>query len=75
MVANSFNKTWSYGFDSNSVLISFTVSVSLLSTTVHTDAVNDIENNLRANTSSVIPSDYALTEYGFMVSAFQPNSK
>ena len=57
------------------MLFSFTVSVSLQSTTVHTDTVNDIENNLRVNVSSIIPSDYVLTEEGFMVSAFQPNSK
>ena len=75
VVADSFNKTWSYRFDSNSVLFSFTVSVSLQSTKVHIDTVNDIENNLRVNTSSVIPSGYVLTNEGFMVSAFQPNSK
>ena len=75
VVADSFNKSWSYRFDSNSVIFSFTVSVSLQSTTVHTDTVNDIENNLRVNTSSVIPSGYVLTNEGFMVSAFQPNSK
>ena len=75
MVASSHNKTWSYRSDSNTLLLSITVSVSLQSTTVHSDTVNDIENNLRGNTSSVIPSGYVLTNESFMVSAFQPNSK
>ena len=75
VIATSYNKTWSYRSDSNTLLLSITVSVSLQTTTVHTDTVNDIENNLRVNTSSVIPSGYVLTNEGFMVSAFQPNSK
>ena len=75
LVYDTFNKTWSYRSDSNTLLLSITVSVSLQSTTVHTDTVNDIENNLRANTSIVIPTGYVLTNEGFMVSAFQPNSK
>ena len=75
MVTDSYNSTWSYRSDSNTLLLSITVSVSLQSTTVHTDTVNDIENNLRVNTSSVIPSGYVLTNEGFIVSAFQPNSK
>ena len=75
MVADSYNSTWSYRSDSNTLLLSITLSVSLQSTTVHTDTVNDIEHNLRVNTSSVIPSGYVLTNEGFMVSAFQPNSK
>ena len=75
MIDDFYNKTWSYRSDSNTLLLSITVSVSLQSTTVHTDTVNDIENNLRVNTSNVIPSGYVLTDEGFMVSAFQPNSK
>ena len=75
VVTDSFNKTWSYRSDSNTLLLSITVSVSLQSTTVHSDTVNDIENNLRVNTSSVIPSGYVLTNESFMISAFQPNSK
>ena len=75
MIDDFYNKTWSYRSDPNTLLLSITVSVSLQSTTVHTDTVNDIENNLRVNTSSVIPSGYVLTNEGFMVSAFQPNSK
>ena len=75
MVADSYNNTWSYRSDSNTLLLCVTVSVSLQSTTVHTDTVNDIENNLRVNTSSAIPSGYVLTNEGFMLSAFQPNSK
>ena len=75
MVANPHNNTWSYRSDSNTSLLSVTVSVSLQSTTVHNDNVNDIENNLRMNINSVIPSGYVLTNESFMVSAFQPNSK
>ena len=75
VIAASYNKTWSYRPDSNTLLLSVTVSVTLQSTTVHADTVNDIENNLRVNTSSVIPSGYELTNEGFMLSAFQPNSK
>ena len=75
MVTDPYNSTWSYTSDSNTLLLSITVSVSLQSATVHSDTVNDIENNLRGNTSSVIPSGYVLTNEGFMVSAFQPNSK
>ena len=75
LVDNTFNKTWSYRSDSNILLLSITVSVSLQSTTIHSDTVNDIEDNLRVNTSIVIPSGYVLTNEGFMVSAFQPNSK
>ena len=75
MVTDSYNSIWSYRSDSNTLLLSITVSVSLQSTTLHTDTVNDIENNLRVNTSSVIPSGYVLTNESFMVSAFQPNSK
>ena len=75
MVSDSFNKTWSYRSGSNTLLFSFTVSVTLQSTTVHADTVNDIENNLRVNISSIIPSGYVLTNEGFMISAFQSNSK
>ena len=75
MINDFLNKTWSYRSDSNTLLHSITVSVSLQSSTVHTDTVNDIEDNLRVNTSSVIPSGYVLTNEGFIVSAFQPNSK
>ena len=75
VVVDSFNKTWSYRSHSNSVLLSITLSVSLQSATVHNDIVNDIENNLRINASSVIPSEYVLKSGGFMVVAFQPNSK
>ena len=74
-VTESFDKFWSYRSDSTTLLLSIKVSVTLQSTTVHADTVNDIENNLRVNTSSVIPSGYVLTSEGFMVSAFQPNSK
>ena len=75
MIDDFYNKTWSYRSDSNTLLLSITVSVSLQSSTVHTDTVNDIENNLRLNASSVIPSGYVLTNEGFMITAFQPNSK
>ena len=75
VVDDTFNKTWIYRSDSNILLLSIRVSVSLQSTTVHSDTVNDIEDNLRVNTSIVIPSGYVLTNEGFMVSAFQPNSK
>ena len=75
MFANSFNSTWSYRSNSNTLLLSITVSVNLESTTVHTDTVSDIENNLRGNTSSIIPSGYVLTNESFTVSAFQANSK
>ena len=75
VIAASYNQSWSYRSDSNTLLLSITVSVSLQLTTVHADTVNDIENNLRVNTSSVIPSGYVLTNEGFMLSAFQPNSK
>ena len=75
MVNDSYNKTWSYRSDSNTLLLSITVSVILSSTAVHTDTVNDIENILRVNNSSVIPSGYVLTDEGFMVSAFQQSSK
>ena len=74
-VTESFDKSWSYRSDSTTLLLSIKVSVTLQSTTVHADTVNDIENNLRVNTSSVIPSGYVLTNEGFMLSAFQPNSK
>ena len=75
VIETSYNQSWRYRSDFNTLLLSITVSVSLQSTTVHTDTVNDIENNLRVNTSSIIPSGYVLTNEGFMVSAFQPNSK
>ena len=75
MIDDFYNKTWSYRSDLDTLLLSITVSVSLQSSTVHTDTVNDIENNLRLNASSVIPSGYVLTNEGFMVTAFQPNSK
>ena len=75
MIDDFYNKTWSYRSDSNTLLLSITLSVSLQSSTVHTDTVNDIENNLRLNASNVIPSGYVLTNEGFMVTAFQPNSK
>ena len=75
MIDDFYNKTWSYRSDPDTLLLSITVSVSLQSSTVHTDTVNDIENNLRLNASSVIPSGYVLTNEGFMVTAFQPNSK
>ena len=75
VAADSFNKTWSYISHSNSVLLSITLSISLQSASVHYDIVNAIENNLRINASSVIPSEYVLTSEGFMVLAFQPNSK
>ena len=75
VIAASYNQSWSYQYDFNTSLLSITVSVSLQSTTIHADTVNDIENNLSVNTSSVIPSGYELTNEGFMLSAFQPNSK
>ena len=75
MIDDFYNKTWSYRSDPDTLLLSITVSVSLQSSTVHTDTVNDIENNLRLNASSVIPSGYVLTNEGFTVTAFQPNSK
>ena len=75
MIVDSHNITWSYRSDSNTSLLSITASVSLQSTTVHTDIVNDIENNLRMNISGVIPSGYVLINESFMVSAFQSNSK
>ena len=75
VAVDSFNKTWSYRSHPNSVLLSITLSVSIQSAKVHNDNVNDIENNLRLNASSVIPSEYVLTGEGFIVLAFQPNSK
>ena len=58
--------------DSNS-LLSFMVSVGLQSATLPTNLVNDIKNSLRVNASSVIPSEFVLTNEGFMILAFQPN--
>ena len=61
--------------DSNSLLLSFMVSVGLQSATlpIATNLVNDIKNSLRVNASSVIPSEFVLTNEGFMILAFQPN--
>ena len=71
---DSFNNTWSYRSDSQS-LLSFTLSFGLQSTTLSTNLVNDIKDNLIVNASSVIPSGFVLTNESFMVLAFQPNCK
>ena len=75
VVADSFSNTWSYTSDSNSLLLSFMVSVGLQSTTLPGSLVNDIKDNLRVNVSSVISSEFVLTNEGFMIFAFQPNCK
>ena len=75
MIADTFNKTWSYRSASKSLLLSFAVSVGLHLTTLPTNLVNHIKDNLIMNASSVIPSGFVLTDEGFMVLAFQPNCK
>ena len=51
-------------------MLSFSVQ-----STLSTNLVNDIKNNLVVNASSIIPSGLVLTNEGFMILAFQPNCK
>jgi len=74
-IINSFNSTWSYRPVSKYSLLSFAISVSLQSTILPTNIVNEIKYNFRVNNSNIIPSGFSLTNEGFMVLAFQPNCK
>ena len=51
------------------------LSFNVQSTTLSTNLVNDIKNNLVVNASSVIPPGLVLTNDSFMILAFQPNCK
>ena len=56
------------------MLLSFAISIGLQSTSLSTELVNDVKNNLNMNYESIIPSKFVLTgDKSFMVLAFQPN--